>query len=81
MDPDRFQMKDVKRRLATAERTLKSTSESLNRWKARFRKLEEFVNVIHEELQYMSQNTFVRAVDNNSKGVTDAYQESESARR
>ncbi len=44
MDPDRYQQRDIKRRLVKLERLAQATSNSLTRWKSRIRDLEADVS-------------------------------------
>ncbi len=79
MDPDRFQMKDIKRRVTVVERLATSTAQSWARWKNRIRDLEGTVADIAESLTYLQTHTFVRATSQSAvKEVSDdPYDESE----
>ncbi len=62
MDPDRYQMKDIKNRLRKVEILATSTASSWARWKQRIRDLEGSVADIAEALEYLQTHTFVRTV-------------------
>ncbi len=62
MDPDRYQMKDIKRRVRKVEVLATSTASSLTRWKSRIRDLEAQMASITEGVEYLRTHTFVRAV-------------------
>lgn len=51
MDPDRYQMKDVKRRLTAAEKTIEKLSRSLDRAHARHRELIKQLNDFAENFE------------------------------
>lgn len=75
MDPDTFQMKDLKRRVRKIEVLATSTASSWARWKNRIRNLEDDIADIAESLTFLQENTFVRAVPKESSVPSDESEE------